>query len=104
MRVRLLATPDVSALGRIAITGTDVPTLRSTQLKGCIVASEPGNDLDAAKSRQYTDAFYSDVELSDRVPRRPVGPMTPTDFLALTVEVEEMFNQTPGPRAGSSLV
>lgn len=103
VRVRLLATPDVSALGRIAITGTDVPTLRSTQLKGCIVASEPGNDLDAAKSRKYTDAFYSDVELSDRVPRDLLDRMTPTDFLALTVEVEEMFNQTPGPRAGSSL-
>ena len=103
VRVRLLATPDVLPSDRIAITGTDVPTLHSIQLKGSVVASEPGNEADGMKSVAYTDAFYSDVQASDHVPRDLLNRMTPTEFVALTVEVEELYNQTPGPRAGSCL-
>ena len=102
-RVRLLAALDVLPRGAVAITGTDVPTLRSLQLKGQIVAVEPSNEVDLAKSKQYTDAFYTDVERTDNVPRELLNRMTPTEFLACTVEVEELYDQTPGPRAGCSL-
>ena len=50
VRVRLLASPGVVPSERIAITGTDVPTLHSIQLKGSVVASEPANEADAVKS------------------------------------------------------
>lgn len=103
MRVRLLATLDVLPRGAVAITGTDVPTLRSLQLKGRIVGVEPSNEADLVKSQQYTEAFYADVERTDNVPRELLNRMTPTDFLACTIEIEELYDQTPGPRAGSSL-
>jgi len=103
MRVRLLATLDVLPRGAVAITGTDVPTLRSLQLKGHVVAVEPSNAADLAKSQRYADAFYSDVERTDNVPRELLDRMTPKEFLACTIEIEELYDQTPGPRAGCSL-
>jgi hypothetical protein len=102
-RVRLLSTPDVATSGRIAITGTDVPTLHSIQMKGSVVAAERGNDEDVVKLVQYTAAFYSDVQASDHVPRDLLDRMTPSELLALTVEVDDLYDQTPGPRAGSCL-
>jgi hypothetical protein len=102
-RVRLLAMLDVLPRGAVAITGTDVPTLRSLQLKGQIVAVEHSNEADVAKAKQYTDAFYADVERTDNVPRELLNRMTPTEFLACTVQVEELYDQTPGPRAGCAL-
>lgn len=103
VRVRLLATPDVIPLGRIAVTGTDVPTLRSVQLKGRIAAAEQTDANDAEKSQRYVEDFYNDVAQSDRVPRDLLDRITPTDLVALIVEVDELYNQTPGPRAGSAL-
>ncbi len=103
VRIRLLATPDVVTSGRIAITSTDVPTLHSIQMKGSVVAAEQGNETDALKLVRYTAAFYSDVEASDHVPRDLLDRMTPAEVLALTVQVDELYDQTPGPRAGSCL-
>ncbi len=103
VQVRLLATPDVIPAGRIAITGTDVPTLRSMQLKGHIVSIEPASPFDADKTSEYIDHFYGDVERTDRIPRDLIERLTPSELVALTVDVDELYNQTPGPRAGSSL-
>ncbi len=104
VRVRLLATPDVVASGRIAITGTDVPTLRSTQLKGHASWRPNRATTGTPRSRRSTSTPSTATSRRPTVfPRDLLNRMTPTDFLALTVEVEEMYNQTPGPRAGSSL-
>jgi len=103
VRGRLLVTPDVLAEGRIAITATDVPTLRSLQLKGRIVDVEPMTDADLGKSEQYTNDFYDDIVRADHIPRDLLERARPRQFQAVTVLVEELFNQTPGPRAGSSV-
>jgi hypothetical protein len=103
VRVRLLVTPDVLAQGRIAITATDVPTLRSLQLKGRVSDVEPMTDDDLAKSEQYTDDFYDDIVSTDHIPRDLLERARPREFLACIVAVEELFDQTPGPRAGASV-
>ena len=103
VRVRLLVKPEDVAAGRIAITATDVPTLRSLQLKGRIVDVQPMNDTDLAKSGQYIDDFYDDIVGTDHIPRDLLERVRPTEFVACVVVVEEMYNQTPGPRAGTSV-
>jgi hypothetical protein len=103
VRVRLLVTPDVLAKGRIAITATDVPTLRSLQLKGHVADVEPMTEGDAMKSEQYIDDFYTDIASTDRIPRDLLERVRPREFLACTVIVDELYDQTPGPRAGSSV-
>jgi len=103
VRVRLLVTPDVVAEGRIAITATDVPTLHSLQLKGRIAHVEPMTETDLAKFEQYTEDFYGDIERTDHIPRDLLERVRPREFLACTIVVDELYNQTPGPRAGTSV-
>ncbi len=103
VRVRLLVKPEDVASGRVAITATDVPTLRSLQMKGHIVDVEPMTDADLAKSEQYTTDFYDDIVATDHIPRDLLERVRPQLFVACTVVVDELYDQTPGPRAGSSV-
>ena len=87
--------------GRIAITGADVRTLRSFQLKGRVVAIEAVTEADHEKADRYCDDFFTDILVTDGTPRALTERLRPARFVACTVEVEEAFDQTPGPQAGS---
>ncbi len=87
--------------GRIAITGADVRTLRSFQLKGRVVAFEAVTEADHQKADRYCDDFFTDIEVTDGTPRVLTERLRPARYVACTVEVEEAFDQTPGPQAGS---
>lgn len=105
--VRLLLAADdevtlqnLAAGGRIAITTADVPTLHSMQLKGRALGTEPATDADRARAGRFVDAFFHDITETEGVPRRLLERLLPEDYVACTVVVEELFNQTPGPAAG----
>lgn len=87
--------------GRVAITGADVVTLRSFQLKGRVVAIEDAGDEDRAKVGRYCDDFFADIEATDGTPRVLTERLRPAAYVACTVEVDEAYDQTPGPGAGS---
>jgi hypothetical protein len=89
--------------GAIAVTASDVPTLRSIQVKGQVVGIEPANRTDQVASERYCAGFFSDVESSDHVPRHLLERLRPEDLVALRLTVTEVFDQTPGPGAGSRL-
>ena len=103
LSLRLLVHEDLVRPGAIAVTACDVRTLRSMQLKGRVVAIEPLTDTDHAKRRQYTDEFFSDIAAADAFPRELLDRLVPDVYLACTIGVDEMFDQTPGPRAGAPL-
>ena len=92
---------DVEHGGRIAVTGADVVTLRSFQLKGRSTAITPATDDDLAKVDRYCDEFFTDIANTDGTPRHLTEQLRPAAFVACTVEVEEAFDQTPGPDAGA---
>jgi hypothetical protein len=102
-RLRLIGVDGAVALGPIAITACSVPTLRSMQFKGTVVEVEPMTSTDFAKAEQYTDDFFQDITDTDGIPRHLIERVASPDKVACTVVVEEMFDQTPGPRAGASL-
>jgi hypothetical protein len=110
-RIRLLVgAAAVAAAGRtgadrfaIAVTGADVRTLRSVQLKGTAYGLEPVTDDDLEMSRRFCDAFFADVLEADDIPRSLMDRLVPTDMLACTVDVAEVYDQTPGPCAGARL-
>jgi len=112
-RVRLLVgTGALASAGRtvgdgsrfaIAITGADVRTLRSVQMKGVAYDLEPPTDADLVRSRFYCDAFFADVHATDNVPPALMQRLVPADLLACTVDVDELYDQTPGPGAGARL-
>lgn len=87
--------------GRIAITGADVVTLRSFQLKGRVVAIEDADDEDRAKVDRYCDEFFTDIANTDGTPRHLTERLRPAAHVACTVEIDEAYDQTPGPDAGA---
>ncbi len=89
--------------GRIAVTGADVRTLRSAQMKGRAGDLVPADDLDRERIARYCDAFYTDVYESDGTPRPLLDRLTPADFVMCEVTVDEYYDQTPGPAAGNEL-
>jgi hypothetical protein len=105
----LLAADDTAALhdlargGRVAITAADVPTARSMQLKGRCRSVEPATDEDRARAQRYMEAFFADVATTDGTPLRIVQRVAPIDVAACMAVIEELYDQSPGPRAGAPM-
>jgi hypothetical protein len=92
---------NIEATGAIAITATDVPSLRSLQLKGTAFGIEPATEFDEDRSAQYRDEFFRDVESTDRIGVDKMERIVPAALVACSVRVSELFDQTPGPSAGT---
>lgn len=108
LRIRLVLSAEDAVLlenlrgdGRIAITTADVATLHSIQMKGVAAPVEPATDADHAIAASYTDQFLTDIEHIDRYPRPLLDAWAVTTYVACTVTVDEIFDQTPGPSAGA---
>jgi hypothetical protein len=97
-----VASANLAGGGPIAVTGVDIPTLRAVQLKGTadepIVTSEAG---DLARAAGYIDSFFTTVSRIEGTPIALLERLRPTAFAVCTVSVAEVFDQTPGPSAGS---
>jgi hypothetical protein len=87
----------------VALTAANVRTLTSLQVKGRVLGVEELTALDEATRRSRTDLFLADVAVTDRVPREVLDALVPARFLVCLVEVDEVFDQTPGPAAGREL-
>jgi predicted pyridoxine 5'-phosphate oxidase superfamily flavin-nucleotide-binding protein len=87
----------------IALTGADVATVFSVQLKGRCIRIEPATDADRARSDDYIEAFFDNVIRTDRRNPTSLNRLRPNGILASIVRFEEIFDQTPGPGAGAAL-
>jgi hypothetical protein len=87
----------------IAVTGADVRTFRSVQFKGTVTGVEPPTREDLAGSVRYQDTFFTAVMEMDWTRREVLDRLVPADFVTATVVITELFDQTPGPQAGSRL-
>lgn len=90
--------------GPVALTAANVPTLRSVQLKGRSLGVEPATEVDADRARRFCDDFFSDIEMTDGTERSLLERLVPDGFAVCLVQVDEVFDQTPGPSAGEALV
>lgn len=109
-RVRLLldAEDDVTlanaeAGGAIAVTVADVLTLRSVQLKGRVIGVEPASADDETTLERYCDKLFTDIADTDGTPREVSERLVPLGVVACTVEVDDAYDQTPGPAAGRAI-
>jgi hypothetical protein len=87
----------------IALTAGDPRTLHAVQLKGRVGEAEPATDVDRAAVVRYCDGFFTAVQEADGTDRGLLERMVPRDFVACTVLVDEVYDQTPGPGAGAAL-
>jgi hypothetical protein len=87
----------------VSVTVTDVRTLDSVQLKGPLGHPEPATPDDLYEVKRYCDAFFGMLLETDGIPRASLDRLVPSAFVACEFDVEALFDQTPGPRAGTPL-
>jgi hypothetical protein len=90
--------------GLIALTCVSIRTLTAVQLKG--EADQPvaiSDTADAARAAHHCESFFADVVSVEGTPISLIERLRPTAFAACTVTVTEIYEQTPGPDAGSPL-
>ncbi len=99
-----VAMANLAGGGAVAVTGVCVPTLKAVQLKG--EADEPAvtsESSDLARATRHCEKFFADVSKIEGTPIVLLERLRPVDLAACTVAVCEVYNQTPGPGAGSLL-
>jgi hypothetical protein len=91
------------ASAAIAITGADVATFRSVQLKGRVERIDEGTPADDERAARFFDDFAAAVERTDGFPRPFLSRLVPSRYVSCLVHVEELYDQTPGPGAGAPI-
>ncbi|MCU1385608.1 MAG: hypothetical protein JWL71_4305 [Acidobacteria bacterium] len=87
---------------RLAVGVTHPRDNFSTQFKGTTLDARLAGDDEAAFVRDRLDAF-ADVLDCLGIPRRITRSLAHWPAFAVTMRVEQTFDQTPGPRAGHAV-
>lgn len=87
---------------RLAVMITRVVEHVGVQLKGTVEAIRMAGDAEASFVRTRFNEF-GDVLDDIGLPRRIFRGVTHWPAFALELRVEEVYDQTPGPRAGASI-
>jgi hypothetical protein len=87
---------------RVAVTSSFPPDHCTTQLKGTTIDARIARDEERAFVRERLDAFATILN-SIGVPRRLTEAVSYWPSFAVSVQVEDIFEQTPGPQAGKRI-
>jgi hypothetical protein len=90
---------NVAATKRLAIVATYPPDHFAVQLKGTTTAVRLAADEESEFVRTRLDGF-ADVLHGIGIPRRLTRSINCWPAFAIEMKVEEVFEQTPGPKAG----
>ena len=93
---------DVATTHRIAVAATHVIDHCSIQLKGAASTARLARPDEAPVIAQWLDAF-SNVLHAVGVPRGVTRSVSHWPAFAVEMRVDQVFEQTPGPNAGSQL-
>src|SRR5262249_6848939 len=90
---------NVATTKRLAITASNPPDHRTTQVKGTTIEVRLARDDEPSFVRGRLDAF---VEVLEKFgfPRGLARRLAYWPAFAVTIRVDEIFEQTPGPQAG----
>ena len=108
-RIRFVMSADDAAVvdnlqsGRVSLNGANVSTYQSVQLKGRPVVVEAPTASDVELAHRQSETFFTAVHRVDGNPMELLRRMLPTEMVAVEMIVEESFDQTPGPAAGTAL-
>jgi hypothetical protein len=94
--------PNLEANGQVAVVLVRVRDERSCQLKGVFAGARKARDDERPFVMEQWDRFVQNIEQIG-LPRAVTGQWTMWPCLAIALQVTELFDQTPGPRAGAKL-
>ena len=95
-----VATSNLREGAPAALTGADVRTLRSVQLKGRVTLVEPADDHDRAFAADQSAQFFQAVIETDGNPIELLRRLLPAQVVSFELLVDERYDQSPGPTAG----
>lgn len=108
-RVRFVMSADDQAVidnlqsATVSLTGAEVTTYQSVQLKGRPLVVEAPTAADVELARLQSETFFEAVHRTDGNPLESLRRMLPQRMVVVEMIVEESFDQTPGPSAGSAI-
>jgi hypothetical protein len=95
---------NLRATGRLAVTYTEIQELTSYQVKGRVTSEiEPESAADRTRRETYITEFAANIHRTDGTALDLIDRLMPRSFLVFEMDVEEVFDQTPGPSAGRQL-
>ena len=108
-RVRVVVSADQgfdpSVVGRrVGVTASDVATLVTRQIKGPVHEFGPATPEDLEAMSRQTPAFFEAIHETDGNSLSLLRRLLPAEVVAIEMTVDEVYDQTPGPGAGGSLV
>lgn len=109
-RLRVLISSDAGRTldnvrdnGQIAVTFTDIQSFRSVQMKGAVVGGvEPAGTADLEHLRRYHERFCARLVAIGH-PRALGERLRPFAVFGAWVNVDQLYDQTPGSVAGARL-
>jgi hypothetical protein len=93
---------NLSDNGRIAAVFSRPVDHRSLQIKGRLLGTRPATDADRALQERYLAGFVEQLYCV-MVPRAVARRIRLWPSVVVSFSVEELFLQTPGPKAGTPL-
>ena len=93
---------NIATARRLAVTVTNPIDHHSTQLKGVTLDARLAREDESAFVRARRDAVADNLDAIG-IPRRVTQNVSCWPAFAVTMRVDEMFDQTPGPNAGARL-
>jgi hypothetical protein len=92
---------NIRATSRVAVTTGDVYTFQSVQLKGSVESLDTATADDHAAATTLTGRLNEKLARLQDVPIQAFDRMLPSEFATCTARIYAMFDQTPGPTAGT---
>lgn len=84
----------------LSLLFTDVTTFESVQVKGAVVGdTAPPGPEEIALMERYDQTFGAALQQIGH-PLALLETLRPRSVFAVTVEIEQLYDQTPGPTAG----
>jgi hypothetical protein len=94
---------NIEGNGAIAVVFNPPTAGRALQLKGVVAdAREPVTE-DLERAEQHLEAFAANAEQVGAPPGNAQRLFVRGDFLAVTLSIDQVFDQTPGQKAGVRL-
>jgi len=98
-----IAFANLTETRRYALNACDVRTLESVQVKGVLVRIEEESAADRRRAGRHVDEFAHEIHDTDGFDEGVIKRMVHSEYVPVVLTVEELWDQTPGPNAGSAI-
>lgn len=93
---------NLRANGRLAVTLSHIPTHKTVQLKGRVLAIRDGDEADRERAMHYRIKLSEDLAWVG-LPAANTLRLGMWPCWAVDLEIEVVYEQTPGPAAGNQM-